>query len=395
MGQRLHQANERDAPLRGRAAPIRAEQEPSRTADLLRLQRLAGNAAVAELIVQRAPALPADAPTVEPSPAPAQHNPLKFIPPPPPVRAIPWSPVGEGEGPHRGVDIAADAQNVTITFVYKDWNFPKSEEGARIDWLHEPNVSIQVSPGAPTAVVQAAISAINVHLRNHGEDLVELSVSPQVGVPTGDDPGSKTVGPQVGLQAQAELHITATFSLTASSAVTGATQRDSGRFDIKWDQPISIGVLYHLESKQEKPEKKTGEAIDDTIGWIESQFDSGTLDDGGKEENLKDGEDEIIRRLLVGMTEAAGSDTARIELDLGPHERALPEGMEKGLTELVRLIKFSHPHLESISSVTVNVLRIKPGAMSTTLWRSFQIQPGPTPGTPGDYPVAKGRRRKA
>src|SRR3989442_5058840 len=303
----------------------------SRVGRLLQLQRLVGNAAVADLIIQRdtPPAtatLLADARTGHRVRAAALPEPGRTIPPPPPVRGIPWSPVGEGEGPHRGVDIAADASSVTITFVYKDWNFPESEDDAVIDWMHEPNVSIQVSPGsASPAVIQAAISAINVHLRRHAKDFVELSVSPQVGVPT-DDPGSVSVG----AQAQAELHVTATFSLTAATTVSGSKNRDTGRVDIQWN-PISIGVLYHLESEKEKAAPGKSEKVDDTIGWIESQFDASTLDDGGKDENLKDGEDAIILRLVNGMMAAKGKGEADIDLDLGPHARALPPRLEEGL----------------------------------------------------------------
>lgn len=351
---------------------------------------MAGNAAVGDLIAQRAPA-PAvtptpDAPTREQVPAEALPKPAKILPPPPPLKGIPT--VGEGEGPHPGVDIAADASSITITFVYKDWNFPESEDDAVIDWMHEPNVSIQIVGGnASQPAIQAAISAINIHLRRHGKDLVELSAGPQVGVPT-DDPRKTSIG----AQAQAELHITATFSLTASSTVSGARNPDTGRVDITW-QPISVGVLYHLPSGKKKEVPNRSETADDTIGWIESQFDASTLDDGAKAGNLKDGEDEIIRRLIVGMEEAAGADVARIDLDLGEHPQALPSRLGEGLTELVRLIKFSHPKLESMSHVQVSVWHHV--SNDRKLMGFFDAKPGPQPGVPGDYEIPKGKRRRA
>jgi hypothetical protein len=55
-----------------------------------------------------------------------------------------------------GVDHAADASNVTVTFVLRDFNLPKSRDASTIDFLHEPGGSFQVAPKqAPEAVVRA------------------------------------------------------------------------------------------------------------------------------------------------------------------------------------------------------------------------------------------------
>ena len=81
-------------------------------------------------------------------------------------------------------------------------------------------MSIQVTPGTPASVAQAAIAAMNVHLRRHGKDLVELSASPQAAL----DPSK---GPSVSLQGQAELHVSASFSITASSSVKAAPHSDT------------------------------------------------------------------------------------------------------------------------------------------------------------------------
>ena len=108
-----------------------------------------------------------------------------------------------------GVDHAADASNVTITFLMRDLNL-KSRDASTIDFLHEPGVSFQVAPKeAPQPVVQAALSAMNLHLQRHGKDLVELSVDPQASI-GGDKP-------TVGAQLQAEFHVSSTFSMTAGS----------------------------------------------------------------------------------------------------------------------------------------------------------------------------------
>ena len=374
--------------------PARAARERA-SLDLWHLQRLAGNTAVTELIAQRdaapAPTLPADAPVRQPAPAAAPADATKVLPPPAPVRGIP---VSEEEGPHGGVDVAADAKNVTISIVYKDWNFPKSEDGALIDWLHEPNVSIQFDPkNLSPAVIQAAIAAMNVHLRRHARDLVELSISPQVSVPTGDDPSSPTVGPTVGIQGQAELHVTATFSITMSSAVSAGKSRATGGATIQWDPQVMVGVLFHLEKEKAEAPKRSDQ-VDDTIGWIESRFDASTMDDGGADDNLKYGVDEIILRLINGMKDA-GQGAASIDLDLGEHARPLPNGMETGLTQLVDLIIISHPALRALTSVRINVYRLKPGSTQRTIMRVFVITPEPPAGKPGDYPVSKAGARRA
>ena len=158
--------------------------------------------------------------------------------------------------------------------------------------------------------------------------------------------------------------------------------------------PISIGVLYHLESGKEKAAPNRSAQVDDTVGWIESNFDASTLDDGGKDENLKDGEDVIILRLIEGM-KAAGKGQADIDLDLGRHARPLSPELEEGVLQLVRLIKFSHPPLESITNVKVNIWRQAPGSSESSVMMVFNLKPGPQPGTPGDYPLPKGGRRRA
>jgi len=95
------------------------------------------------------------------------------------------------------------------------------------------------------------------------------------------------------------------------------------------------------------------------------------------------------------MKAAGGKGTADIDIDLGPHARPLPPRLEEGLSQLVRLIKFSHPPLESIARVKVNFWRQAPGSNDSTVMMVFNLEPGPQPGTPGDYPLPKGKRRRA
>lgn len=310
--------------------------------------------------------------------------------PPDPLRGIPSSAASTSEeGPHAGIDVAADAGSVTLTLVYKDLRLATTKKGAVIDWFGDPSLSSQFSGGKPPdSVVQAAIAAINIHLRRHGEDLVELSLSPQVGVSTG------TGQPSVGAQAQAELHVTATFSFTASSTVTAKKSADVGkRADVEW-QYFMVGVLYHVGAEKEKAKPpKQRETVDNTFPWLLSQFDATTLDDGAAEGNLKEGADEIVRRMLTGMIEAAGKDVARVELDLGRHAQPLPPRLEEGLAQLARLIKFSHPSLESLTHVQVPVLLQPPGSKETKVFRFFDLDVRPQPGAPGSDVVPRPGRR--
>ena len=134
--------------------------------------------------------------------------------------------------------------------------------------------------------MQAAISAMNVHLGRHGKDLVEISVGPQASAGGGNNPS-------VGAQAQAEIHVSATFSITASTSVAAAAPEpgkdpDDGSLrlskpgssvDIDWS-PMSLGVLYKLGGKE--PPREAGQGSEyyealmpgkDLIPWVAGQLD--------------------------------------------------------------------------------------------------------------------------
>ena len=221
----------------------------------------------------------------------------------------------EPAGP--GVDLGAEARNVTVTMVLRNFNLPKSGDASTIDFLHEPGISIQVSPKqAPEPVLQAALSAINLHLQRHGKDLVEIAVGPQGSVGGGEKPS-------VGAQAQAQIHVSSTFSITAATSVAatapGEESKPGTKVDITWS-PMSIGVLYKLGEKDPAREKGEGSEFykaltpgKDVISWVAGQLDPAEFAAPGK-----DGLD--VNKLVTDMFDAmaaAKGDEAQFNVNLG------------------------------------------------------------------------------
>ena len=171
--------------------------------------------------------------------------------------------------------------------VLRNFNLPKSGDASTIDFLHEPGISIQVSPKqAPEPVLQAALSAMNLHLQRHGKDLVEIAVGPQASAGGGEKPS-------VGAQAQAQIHVSSTFSITAATSVAatapGEESKPGTKVDITWS-PMSIGVLYKLGEKDPAREKGEGSEFykaltpgKDVISWVAGQLDPAEFAAPGKD----------------------------------------------------------------------------------------------------------------
>lgn len=166
--------------------------------------------------------------------------------------------------PHASADLSSGAAasaprdrspaTYTVTLIWRNFNVVAGDEHADValDLLHEPNVSIQISPDpANPQVYQAAIALLNLHLRQHHEELVEISLGAQGQVGSSGTPGAAA-------QIQVELHLTSTFSLTASTSL-GVSPHDpsaprdpgsvplgtAGGLDWSWS-PFGVGVLFHL-----------------------------------------------------------------------------------------------------------------------------------------------------
>ena len=148
----------------------------------------------------------------------------------------------------------ANPATYTVTVIYRNfdkWKF--GDDDTELDVIHEPNISVQLSPDPNNpATYQAAFSLINLHLkRNWGliKPDVEFSLSPQI-----SQPGLGGV-PSGGLQAQIELHVTSTISLTAQTSVGVGPAMKPGdppdygalHYGNVSFSPFMIGILGHWD----------------------------------------------------------------------------------------------------------------------------------------------------
>jgi hypothetical protein len=384
----VRQQDEQAAPATPTSAPATVE-APSFSgvaltpAALLRLQATAGNQAVTRRLMGRQPAATPTAPpapTGTPPPAPVVDVPgrSRTLDPPDPIRNVP-----QGDDVHPAVDLAADARNVTITLVLRNFNLPQSGDASTIDFLHEPGLSIQVTPGTPDAVVQAAIAAINVHLRRHGRDLVELSVSPQASV---DSSGR----PAAGVQGQMELHVTSAFSITAATSVSAAPHSDTPdpgtvplpspdpRVDLTWS-PLSVGVLFHLDAAERGPDRGPGPDYDALrsdaalITWVVNQLDRADFASRGAGQLEVS---EFVTQLLDAMRSAGGGE-AQWAIHLGVLQVAdIPAGLTRGLTRAAQLIAGANPQAGAVTGVRVSMSNLPPsgeGAERVVRWALLPV----------------------
>jgi hypothetical protein len=364
------------------APPTEAVPSPALTpAALLRLQATAGNRAVTRHLLARQPTATQTGPpaTTGSPPAPADvPGRSRVIEPPAPTPNV----AAGDDGVHPAVDLAADANNVTVTLVLRNFNLPASGDASTIDFLHEPGVSIQVSPGTPEPVVQAAIAAINVHLRRHGRDLVELSVSPQGSLDSSGRPSG-------GLQGQAELHVTASFSITAATSVSVAPHSDTPdpgsvplpspdrRVDLRWS-PMSIGVLFHLDASDRQPDHGPGLDYDALrsdaalITWVVNQLDRA---DFASQRAGQLEVSEFVTQLLDAMR-AAGSGEAQWTIHLGVLQVAdIPAGLTRGLTRAAQLIAGANQAAAGVTRVRVSMMNLPPSGEGAERVVRFTLLP--------------------
>jgi hypothetical protein len=175
---------------------------------------------------------------------------------------------GDDDAAHLAADIASaltanapkgtNPATYTVTVVFRDLDALKLGKGdTELAVLHEPNVSVQVSPDPHNqAAYQAAISIVNLHLkRNWGllKPDIELSFGAQAGMTT---PGPS---PTAGVQAQLEVHVTTQISLVATSGLgfgppirpgdppdRGAIHFGNRDFDVGFT-PFMIGIVGHWD----------------------------------------------------------------------------------------------------------------------------------------------------
>ena len=163
----------------------------------------------------------------------------------------------------------ANPATYTVTAIYRNldaFKFPEDKKDDpqynknkpnEVAILHEPNISVQISPDPSNqAAYQAAITLINVHMkRNWGlvKPDIEASLSAGGGINT---PGTT---PSAGLQAQVEVHVTTRVSVTAGASLGFGPKPkpgdppDLGAFHFAKDNldmaftPFTIGLLGHWD----------------------------------------------------------------------------------------------------------------------------------------------------
>ena len=144
----------------------------------------------------------------------------------------------------------------SFTLIYRNFDILSGKNGKcdEFAFFHEPNVTLGISPDPQNrATYQAAFSLFNAHLkRNWGliSPDVEFSVSPQI---TGSVGGGAPSGT---MQAQLELHVTGTVSITIGSSITVGPKSDTpdrGSINLKNGPnvdisviPIQAGTLWHF-----------------------------------------------------------------------------------------------------------------------------------------------------
>jgi hypothetical protein len=146
----------------------------------------------------------------------------------------------------------------TVTLVFRSLDALKIGKGdTGLAILHEPNVSVQISPDPRNqAPYQAAISIVKLRLkRNWGllKPDLEISFGAQAGV---TPPGTSPTG---GLQAHVEIHVTTQISLVATTGLgfgapikpgirpdRGAMQFGNRGFDVGFT-PFMISIVGHWD----------------------------------------------------------------------------------------------------------------------------------------------------
>ncbi|WP_217914854.1 hypothetical protein [Miltoncostaea marina] len=333
----------------------------------------AGNRAVAARLARA----PAEAPPVAGPPAPAPPSPVtgagavRVVGPPAPTRV-------EGAERLTDVDVGSGAREVTVTFLVGRDVHLKGREGSAIDWLHEPGVTVTATPGrVPRQVIEAAVAAMNLHLRAHGTDLVEVAVSPQVAV---DHEGR----PSAGAQLQVEVAVTSTFSLTAATGISagprgGGPEDDSvplaperSAVDLTWS-PMSIAAVFALpepggpRGAPEGPGHDYARDMEDgrAGAWVAAQLRPDELGPIDATTLVDD---------LIGAMRAAHGAEAALVMRLGAMPVAeIPPGVVRALARAASLVVRAKPSLGRLSAVRVDMRHIPPGSDRETSLRWFTI----------------------
>jgi hypothetical protein len=170
------------------------------------------------------------------------------------------------------------------------------------------------------------------------------------------------------VQAQAEVHITATFSMTVSSTLSAAGHSDTpdpsqvrlgggGGVDLLW-QPISIGTLFHLDSAGQ--DRDHGPQLDydalradaKVINWVAGQLSAADFTSRAAGEL----DYRTMVTQLLDVMRGAGGDTAEWIMHGMPPANQLPTGLSGGLRRAAQLLAQASPELAQVRMVRVSVM---------------------------------------
>jgi hypothetical protein len=298
-----------------------------------------------------------------------------------------------------GADLEGGSGDVTITAVLRNFNLPKSGDASKIDFLHEPGVSIKIAPEeAPKPVVEAALAAFNLHLQRHGHDIVQLAVVPHGAIGGGH-------GPHVGVEAEVDIHVSSTFSITAATALSASApakpgeQHDPGHVplahgstvDLNWS-PFSVGILYQLDGGHKSaPEKGKDSSYYEsimpghkTIAWVAAQLSPAEFTTPGASDSLD------ITGMVTNLFDAMkkGGSEVWFDVDLGVQQE--PPGLAQGLTRAATLLASARPDLAHVQSVKLAISQLPPDGKGTSRakrWKQLAIGAAPVePPTPAPAP---------
>lgn len=172
----------------------------------------------------------------------------------------------EDDKPHLGIDFSKSISanppkypvpdTYSFSLVYRNLDVISGSDDASVsfDFLHEPNFQLTLSPDPNNAqIYQAAWTIVNMHLRRNKQEFLEIGLGAQGSL-------SRPLNLwNAGASLQVELHITSSFSLTATSALSASPHSDNSPMDyssvslgtahgMDWNwSPISIGMLWHLK----------------------------------------------------------------------------------------------------------------------------------------------------
>ena len=147
------------------------------------------------------------------------------------------APPSDASTPHLDPTLTVDPFNVTLTLTVADLHaWRSSHRLVDVDFLADPSVAISVGTDPAHAVAgQAAVNLMLVHVKQNGEDVLDLGFGPAVGV--------GAAGGSAGAQATAEYHVNDKASITFTATVTPTPNSSGG---LEMNSSAVVGAAFHF-----------------------------------------------------------------------------------------------------------------------------------------------------